>query len=102
MAFSVFQSGATLYAANSTGSQAALTLPTGVTVGTNRPRFITSGNFAICVNSPSRPVTVDANLNVRVLTPKPPITVPTLTGAAGGTLSGTFKVKQTFVIRDAF
>lgn len=83
-------------------SVATLTLPTGVTVSAlSKPRMTIAEQFAIVTNSPSRPLTVDASGTVRVLTPLPPATAVTIAGAAGGTLTGTFRVKQTYRIRDA-
>jgi hypothetical protein len=83
-------------------SVATLTLPTGVTVTeTLKPRFALIDQFAVVVNSPSRPLTVDATGTVRVLTPNPPATAVTIASAAGGTLTGTFRVKMTYRVRDA-
>lgn len=103
MAFSVFQSGSNLYGMNQRGSIVELALPTGVTIDPNSSlRTSVFGNFAVLVNSPSTALTVDANLNVRKLTPDAPTSAVTLTGASGGALSGTFEVRQTFVVNDAF
>jgi hypothetical protein len=102
MAYTVFQAGSTLYGMNSQGAITVLTLPTGVTLDSvKRPRFAVMGNFAIMVNSPSRPITIDANLRVRVLTPNPPSSAITLSGVTTGTLSGTFGARQTYVVFDA-
>lgn len=88
---------------NQVGSIVPLTLPSNVFVNPDlRPRFATMGNYTIIVNSPSRPLTVDANLNVRLLAPDPPVSKIVLSGVAGGTLSGTFRVRQTYVVFDAF
>lgn len=82
-------------------SVASLTLPTNVVVTeTLKPRFALIDQFAVVVNSPNRPIIVDATGTVRVLTPNPPATPVTLAGAAGGTLTGTFRVKQTYRVRD--
>lgn len=81
----------------------ALTLPTNVYLNpTLKLRSTVMGNYAILVNSPSRALAVDANLNVRVLTPDPPVGPMTLSGVSGGVLSGTFAARQTYVIFDAF
>lgn len=103
MAFSVFQSGSTLYGLDPNGLQVALTLPTGVTIDpTLKPRFAVMGNYAIIVNSPARPITVDANLNVRLLTPNPPVTKTTVAAGNTGTLSGDYRVRQTYIVFDSF
>lgn len=103
MAFSVVQSGSTLYGIDQRGSKVALTLPTGVSLDeTLRPQFAVFGNFVIIVNSPSRPITVDANLNVRVLTPAPPSSKPTGAASSGaGALTGSYRARQTFRVYDA-
>ena len=101
MAFTIFQAGSTLYGMDQRGSTVALTLPTGVVLdATLAARFAVFGNYAILVNSPNRPLAIDANLNVRVLCPNPPSGPLTLTGVAGGSLSGDFKARQTYIVRD--
>ncbi len=103
MAFSVIQSGSTLYGMNTRGALAALTLPTGVTVDANkRLRGTVFKNYAVLINSVSRPLTVDSNLTVRVLTPTAPANAPTPSAGSAGTLSGTYMVRQTEVILDQF
>jgi hypothetical protein len=102
MSFTIFQAGSTLYGMDARGSTAALTLPTGVTLDANaRARFAVIGNFAVMVNSPNRPLTIDANLKVRVLTPDAPTVKPVLSGVTAGTLSGTYLARQTFIVRDS-
>lgn len=103
MAFTLLQSGAKLYGVDQRGSKVELTLPTGVTVdATLRARFAILGNYVIVVNAPSRPLAVDANLNVRVLCPNPPVAKPTASGVNAGGLSGAFKIRQTYIVKDAF
>lgn len=103
MAYTIFQSGANLYGMDQNGATVSLALPTGVTLDSTRPaRFTTLGNYAIMVNSPSRPITIDANLNVRVLCPAPPTAAPTLATPASGALTGTYLARQTYIVRDAF
>ena len=102
MAFTVLQAGTTLYGMDQRGKIVALTLPTGVQLdATLKARFTVSGNDVILVNSPSRPLAIDANLNVRVLTPDPPALAMTLTGVDAGGLSGTYSARQTYVVMDA-
>ncbi len=88
---------------DSTGVSATLTLPTNITLASGRtPRFAIFGRYIVMVNSPSRPLTIDRFGTVRVLTPRPPGTVPVLSATAGGTLTGTYLAKQSFQILDSF
>lgn len=103
MAFNLLQAGSALYSVNPGGAAStALTLPSGVTLATNRiPRFARFKNYVIVVNTPSRPLSVDTSGTVRLLTPDPPGTAPVLAGTSGGSLTGTFVVKATNVYVDA-
>lgn len=103
MAFNLIQAGTSLYSVNSAGAVSpALTLPTGITLSNTRvPRFTRFGRYVIVVNTPSRPLSVDDTGTVRPLTPLAPTSIPTLAGEAGGTLTGAFLAKQTFVILDS-
>jgi len=102
MAYTVFQSGSTLQVADTSGTLTTLTMPSGISLDTvNTPRFTVFGRYVVVVNTPSRPITVDGNLVVRPLTPLPPRSIPTVAGAAGGSLSGTYNgIRQTFRILD--
>lgn len=80
-----------------------LTLPTGVTLDPNKaPRFAVSGRYVVVVNSPTRPITVDADGIVRVLCPNPPRTAAVLSAVVGGTLTGSYLVKYSYLIRNPF
>src|SRR3977135_3788767 len=99
--FTLLQVANTLKLMAGPSSVATLTLPANVVVTeTLKPRFALIDQFAIVANSPNRPLMVDATGTVRVLTPNPPATPVTVAGAAGGTLTGTFRVKQTYRVRD--
>lgn len=101
MAFTLFQAGTTLHLMDTTGVIASVTLPTNINLtSSKKPRFAVFDKYVVMVNSPSRPITIDPDGIARVLTPRPPATLPTLTGQAGGALTGTFKVRQTFRIKD--
>jgi hypothetical protein len=103
MAYYILQSGSTLQRISTSGAVTALTLPTNVTVASNlRGRFDVLGDLCVVVNSPSENLSVDRYNNVNLLTPKAPSTPCVLTAVAGGGLTGTFKVKYTFVIKDAY
>lgn len=103
MAFTVFQSGSSLYGVDQRGSKVSLTLPTGVTIDSKlTARFAIYGNYAVIVNSPSRPLIVDANLNVRLLTPAAPVGAPVAAASSGsGNLTGAYSAKQTYRVYDA-
>lgn len=102
MAFLVAQGGASFYKVNpDTGAATALTLPTGVTLSTARkPRFAVLNQWVVIVNSPTRNLAIDPEGNVRVLVPRPPMSPPHMVGGSGSGLTGTWKVKQSFVVFD--
>ena len=102
MPYTLLQGGSSLQIMNTAGTLSTLTLPTGITIqSTERPRFAVYGRYVVVVNSPSRPITVDPEGVVRVLTPRAPRTKPVASAAAGGTLTGTYEgVRQTFLVTD--
>lgn len=103
MSMTVIQAGATLQIVDEDGNRTTLTLPANVTLSINvPPRWTVYGRNVVLVNTPSQPLTIDSKGTVRLLTPKPPRLAPILAGVNGGTLSGAFKVKETFVVLDQF
>ncbi len=101
MAFTLIQSGTTLQLLNTSGSLQSLSLPSDVEIlSTLVPRFAVFGKFVVMVNSTNRPLIIDQLGTVRVLTPETPRTVPTLSAAGGGALTGKFMVRQSFVVLD--
>lgn len=81
----------------------ALTMPTGVTINSARPpRYVVWGREVIVVNASSVPVAVNRLNQVRVAVPHAPSNAPTLSATGTGLLSGTFKVKATFRIKDSY
>lgn len=103
MALTILQAGATLQLMDEAGGLTALTLPTGITLQTNvPPRWCVYNKNVILVNTPSQPLAIDSSGTVRILTPKPPRLAPILAGVNGGTLTGQYRVKETFVTLDEF
>lgn len=101
-AFEIIQGGSSLQIRNASGSIVTLTLPAGITLDTNRPpRFTMFGRYVVMANTPSRPITIDADGIVRVLTPLSPTLAITLDDDGGaGNLTGDYKARQTYVIKD--
>jgi hypothetical protein len=102
MAFTLVQAGTNLYAVNTDGGYAQLTLPTGITLSDQRvPRFARFKRFAILVNTPSRPILVGTDGTCYPLTPNPPGSALVLSNTDGGHLTGTYSSKYTFRILDS-
>jgi hypothetical protein len=102
MAFTLFQAASTLQLMKTDGTLTSLTLPTGVTLDPNkRMRATVYGRYVVVVNSPTRPLTVDADGVVRVLCPTPPALPLTVSGVNTGGLSGTYAgLKYSYLVRN--
>lgn len=102
MAFLIVQGGTSLYKVDpTTGVATALTLPTGVTLSlTRKPRFAILNQWVVITNSPSRNIAVDPEGTVRVLVPRGPISPPMTAAGSGTGLTGSYQVKQSFVVSD--
>lgn len=103
MPFTLLQVGGSLKSVNTDGGlSSALTLPTGVTLATNlQPRFARFKRYVVVVNSPSRPISVDVDGIVRVLTPAPPASAVVLSDGASGSLTGSYLSLATYKIFDS-
>lgn len=104
MSLSIIQAGATLQLLSADGVLSTLTLPTDVTLRTDvAPRWAVYGHRVVLVNTPSQPLTIDADGVVRLLTPRPPRLAPVLSGAVSGGLTGNnYRAKLTNVISDVY
>ena len=102
MALSIVQAGTGLQLVNDLGEVSPpLTLPSGVTLRSDvPPRFFVFNRYVVLVNTPSQPLTIDATGTVRLLSPRSPRFAPILTAQSGGTLSGIFRARYTFVVLD--
>lgn len=103
MSYTLVQAGSSLQFVDTSGAVTTLTLPTGITLATDKPpRFAVFGRFTVMTNTPNRPITIDPQGVVRVLCPFPPVAPVSLSSGGAGGLTGNYKAKQTFVIRDTF
>jgi hypothetical protein len=99
MPFYLAHAGTTLYKVDVGGSAVALTLPSGVTLSSSRRgRFAILNRAVVMVHAPSRPIQIDPNLVVRILTPKAPTTGPTVTASGSGSFTGNYAYLVTFAI----
>lgn len=101
MPYTVVQTGTDLNFVAGDGTLVPVTLPTGITLRDDvPPRWLVSGRYLILVNTPNYPITIDATGTARPLAPRPPAIGTVLSGQSGGTLSGTYVARYTFVITD--
>jgi hypothetical protein len=102
MAFTLLQVGTDLKTLNAQGGvSAALSLPSNTTLRPGLvPRFAKFNRYVVMVNSPSRPITIDAAGSVRELTPDAP-SAPLTLAATTGALSGTYLAKYAYIMLDA-
>ena len=102
MAFTLIQAGTNLQTVNGAGGiSSALTLPGGISlVSTRVPRFAKFNRYVVVVNTPTKPLTVDPDGTVRVLTLDAPTAPLTMTGSATGALSGTYLAVYAHIMLD--
>jgi hypothetical protein len=99
--FYLVVAGGSLYKVSTGGVATALTLPSGVTIDpTKRARMAVMNRFIAVVNAPTQNLLYSATEDkVYPLTPLPPL-APQLSTPNTGTLSGNYRVRVSFIIKD--
>lgn len=104
MPYYLVHSGTKLYRVGVAGDSVEVSLPSGVTLSSARPcRFAILNREVIVVNSPSANFVVSAiDLSTRLLNiAGPGSSVPTLASGGSGVLTGEYRYRVTFAIRDS-
>jgi hypothetical protein len=101
MAFYLAHAGTKLYRVDTAGAALELSLPAGVTISDlRRGRFAILKRNIVMVNAPSVNLQIDPTLIVRPLTVAAPTTPLTAATAGAGALTGLYRYRVTFVVRD--
>lgn len=101
--FYIVQAGTALQVLDADGAlQQTLTLPSGVTIdATKRGRFAILGQQIVFVNAPTQNLWIDpVDFTVRAMSILPPSVIPTVAAGAGTGLTGTYRVKVSFAIKN--
>jgi hypothetical protein len=99
--FYVVQGGTKLYSMTLAGVATELTLPTGITVdATKRLRGAMLNRQLVLCGSPSETLWLDPYGTLRRLAIKSPAGPPILASGGAGTLTGSYRAKYTFFVRD--
>lgn len=97
----LIQSGIELFVMSEDGASSEIEVPSTITVSDERtPRFDVDHVHAVMVNSVTQPLIIDDAGIALVMSPTAPTAAATVAVGAAGSLSGTFYVKYTFLIRD--
>lgn len=103
MPYYVVQHGSAVSILNTAGTATAVTLPTNVTISSAfAPRFAIWDREVVLVNAVSKPVAINRDAGCRVLVPKSPASAPVISGTGSSTLTGSYSVKVSFLVKDAF
>lgn len=102
MAYTIALTASGLYRVNTSGVGTALTLPSDVSIISGRtPRIAVLDRNVIITNALSRSILIDPDFNVYPLQLQPPMSAPVLTNATGSGLTGVYRAKYTYLIKDA-
>lgn len=100
MPFSVVAAGSSLQLIYTDGTIATVTLPAGITINPlRRSRFTILGRNVIVVNGPTKPIWIDPDGVCRPCSIPTPTRAPVVAAGAADTLSGTFRVAFSNVIK---
>jgi hypothetical protein len=101
--FYLAQAGAALYKMSRAGVASTLSLYSGVTLDTaRRPRGAILGRMIAWVNSPNRSLWIDEADHVWPLSLSTPANPPTLAAGASTGLTGSYRAKVTFLVKDDY
>lgn len=102
MPYTIALTASGLYRVTTAGAGTALTLPSDVSIVSGRtPRMAVLDRNVIITNALTRSILIDPDFNVYPLQLAPPTSAAVLSDGAAGSLSGSFRVKYTYCIKDA-
>lgn len=103
MPFYIVQAGSSLQRVTSAGAITTLSLPSGITIdSTVRGRFAILGRRIVFVNAPTRNLVIDHEASTaQLLVPPPPPYAPTVVAGTGTGLTGAYRVRTNFKVKDA-
>lgn len=103
MPWALTQAGSKIYGQGTDGSGTEITLPSGVTIDTTRKlRVAVLNRVAVLVHAVTTNIAIDGNGAARALVPRAPVVAPTLAAGAGTGLSGAFKVRFSYGVKDRY
>lgn len=104
MPFTIIQAGSALKRMSTAGDLTTITLPSGVTIdATVRGRFAVIGRRIVFIRAPSKNLVLEADSDVaHPLAITPPTFAPTVAAGSGTGLTGTYKVRVVFKIKDEY
>lgn len=103
MPWILVQAGSALFGMGTDGSTSSIGLPSNVTLDLNRKlRAAILNRIAVIVNAPTVNLAIDETGLSRGLVPLPPTVPLTLAAGTGTGLTGTYKVRHSFGVKDRF
>lgn len=101
MPYTIALTASGLYRVTSAGVGTALTLPyeTNIVAG-RKPRMAVLDRNVVITNALTRSILIDPDFNVYPLQLQPPTSAPVLSNTAGAGLTGVYRAKYTYLIKD--